>query len=106
MVRVSQMVPMADPITDIFNRDWASIGGWSLFFSVAILIVVGAFREWWVPGPRHRRTEQLLEKSVETVSDLTVQNGQLITANEITKHFFEETTPKRHTGPDEGGGAA
>lgn len=98
------VVPMADPITDILSRDWASIGGWSLFFSLAILIVVGAFREWWVPGPRHRRTEQLLEKSVDTVTDLTKQNGQLITANEITKHFFEETTPKRHTVPDEGGG--
>lgn len=106
-MRVVQVVPAADPITDIFNRDWAALGGWSLFFSLAILIVVGAFREWWVPGPRHRRTEQLLEKSVDTVTHLTDQNGQLITANEITKHFFEETSPRRHgtvhTGGDQGG---
>ena len=106
-MRVLQVVPAADPITDLLNRDWAAIGGWSLFFSLAILIVVGAFREWWQPGPKARRTEQLLEKSVDTVASLTEQNRQLITANEITKHFFEETTPRRtgtvHTGDDQGG---
>lgn len=95
-----------DPLAGFFNTSWADVGGWSLFIGLAIFLVIGAYREWWVPGPRYRRTQELLDKSMETTHALTVQNGQLITANEITKHFFEETTPKRerprHTEGDGG----
>ncbi len=101
------IVPAADPITDLLNRDYAALGGWSLFLMLAVLILVGSFKEWWVPGPRHRRTETLLQKSMDTVTTLTKQNEQLIAANEITKHFFEETTPRRsqslHNGESQGG---
>lgn len=89
----------ADPITALLTRDWAAAGGWSLFFSLCLLIVVGAFREWWVPGARHRRLEVAAEKASDAIDRLTTQNGQLITANEITKHFFEETVPKRGEAP-------
>jgi hypothetical protein len=90
------MVPAADPITDFLARDWASIGGWGLFLTfVVVWIGFGSFREWWVPGPRHRRTEALLEKALEQNRKLAEQNGQLISANEITKHFFVETAPRR-----------
>lgn len=86
-----------DPISALLARDWAALGGWSLFFSLVMLIVIGAFREWWVPGPRFRRQETLLTKSVELNHSLSEQNGKLITANEITKHFFQEVTPVRAT---------
>lgn len=84
-----------DPITDIFQRDWAAVGGWSLFLGLCILIVTGSFREWWVPGRRYRRLEVSAEKISDANDVLSKQNGQLITANEITKHFFEETVPRR-----------
>lgn len=84
-----------DPVTAILTRDWAALGGWSLFIGLGLFVIVGAFREWWVPGARHRRLEAAAIKSADAVTKLTEQNGQLITANEITKHFFEETVPKR-----------
>lgn len=84
-----------DPITAILTRDYAAIGGWSLFIGLCITIVIGAFREWWVPGVRHARVELAAQKLSEANDELTKQNGQLITSNEIVKHFFEETVPKR-----------
>ncbi len=89
-----------DPITAFLMRDWAAVGGWGLFFTLVMFITIGAFKEWWVPGPRNRRTEDLLEKSVLLNESLAQQNGQLIIGNEITKHFFEETTPKRKLPPE------
>lgn len=84
-----------DPITAILTRDYAAIGGWSLFIGLCILIVVGSFREWWVPGARYKRLEESAKLVSEANDELTKQNGQLITSNDIVKHFFEETTPKR-----------
>lgn len=84
-----------DPIQAIIAGNWGAVTGWSLWIGTVVTIVVGAFREWWVPGTRARRTESLLEKSTATVTQLTEQNGQLIVGNEITKHFFEETSPIR-----------
>lgn len=92
----------SDLLSWFFTTSWADLGGWGLFLGLVVFIVFGAFREWWVPGPRHHRTEALLQKSVETIQSLTAQNGQLITGNEITKHFFEETTPKRVVRDDNG----
>lgn len=96
-----------NPIEAVLARDWGAVGGWGLFFTIAMFIIIGSFREWWVPGPRYRRTESLLEKTVDQNKLLTDQNDKLITANEITKHFFEETTPTRsslrNTGDDQGG---
>ena len=85
----------ADPITALLTRDWAALGGWSLFIGLALLIVIGSFKEWWVPGARYKRLEEAAIKSQNALTETTTQLGQMITANEITKHFFEETTPKR-----------
>lgn len=85
----------ADPITAILTRDWAALGGWSLFVGICIFMVVGSIREWWVPGARYRRLEDSSIKMTDANNELSKQNGQLIQANEITKHFFEETVPKR-----------
>ena len=63
--------PGDDIFTDILQRDWAAAGG------------------------RYRRLEASAERTSLANDELRKQNGQLITANEITKHFFEETTPKR-----------
>lgn len=84
-----------DPFFSWLGRGWGDVGGWSLFIGLCLLIVVGAFRDMWVPGSRHRKMEALVEKQAETIQALTMQNGQLVTANEISKYFFEETVPKR-----------
>lgn len=84
-----------DPIFGFLARGWGEVGGWSLFIGLCLLIVVGAFRDMWVPGSRYRKMEHLVEKQAETIQALTTQNGQLVTANEISKYFFEETVPKR-----------
>lgn len=94
------MTPMtiateSDPITAFLTRDWAALGGWSLFVGISLFIVIGAFREWWVPGPRHRRVENSASEQSKTLA-LTVEALKEQTqANEITKHFFEKTVPKR-----------
>lgn len=85
----------SDPLTALIARDWASFGGWSLFVMLCLLIVFGSFREMWVPGARVRRLEELAAKQAETINQQTGQIDKLLVANEITKHFFEETTPKR-----------
>ena len=84
-----------DPFTAILTRDWASVGGWSLFVGLCLLIVLGAFREWWVPGCRYRRLEDAAEKQSETLNTTATALEKQVVANEITKHFFEETIPKR-----------
>lgn len=84
-----------DPITALITRDWAAFGGWSLFIGLCLVIVIGAFREWWVPGARYTRLEAASILMSQANDELRKQNGQLITGNEITKHFFEETVPKR-----------
>lgn len=84
-----------DPITALLTRDWAALGGWSLLIATWIAILIGAVRETWVPGARYRRLEESAIKLADANTELLTQNGQLITGNEITKHFFEETVPKR-----------
>jgi len=84
-----------DPISALLTRDWAAVGGWSLFLGLCLTIVIGSFREWWVPGARYRRMEEAAVLAAKAIDDLTTQNGQLIVANEITTHFFKETVPKR-----------
>lgn len=91
-----------DPITAFLTRDWAALGGWSLFIGLVMFIVLGSFKEWWVPGPRYRRTEDLLDKSVELNKELSGQNTNLIQSNEIVSYFFEETAPRRRTPPIHG----
>lgn len=83
------------PVPSFFNMDWDRIGGWSLFIGMCLFVVVGAFREWWVPGARYRRLEEAAKAQSETLSTTVNALDKQVTANEITKHFFEETTPKR-----------
>lgn len=85
----------SDPITAFIQHDWAALGGWSLFVMICVFMTIGSVREWWVPGRRYRRLEISAEKMTDANTELRQQNSQLITANEITKHFFEETVPKR-----------
>lgn len=85
----------ADPITAFLTRDWAALGGWSLLIATWVAILYGALSERWVPGARYRRLEESSIKMTDANTELRQQNGQLITSNEIVKHFFEETVPKR-----------
>lgn len=89
----------SDPLTALFTRDWAALGGWGMFFSLSVLVVTGSFREWWVPGTRYKRMEDSARDLAEANKKLTDQNGDLITANQIVAHFFEETTPRRGSTP-------
>lgn len=92
----------SDPITAFLAKDCGTVSGWGLATTLAMLIVVGAFREWWAPASQIRRLEAQLER-IELASDklteanleLRKQNTMLIQANRITEHFFAETTPKR-----------
>lgn len=84
-----------DLISAIFARDWAAVGGWSLFVMLGLFLIFSVVSERLVPGRAHRRQIEANEKLSEAVDALTTQNGQLITSNEITKHFFQETVPKR-----------
>lgn len=85
----------ADPITALLTRDWAALGGWSLFFGFCIFAVLGAVREWWVPGARHQRLENSVESMREANNELRKQNSVLIEGNLIAKHFFEELANKK-----------
>lgn len=78
-----------------FSVNWDRVGGWSLFIALCLLIVIGAFREWWVPGGRFRRLEASAEKQSETLANTVVSLREQTQANEITKHFFEKTVPTR-----------
>lgn len=97
-----------DPLVAILGSNWGSVGGWSLFIGLVIIIVVGSFKEWWVPGNRYRNTERLLSKSVQLNSDLSGQNAKLLISNQLTAEFFRKTAPQlgvkvRDTGDDFGG---
>lgn len=83
------------PLPSFFGMDWDRIGGWSLFIGLCLFIVIGAFREWWVPGGRFRRLEDAASAQSEILKTTVAALDKQVTANEITKHFFEETTPKR-----------
>jgi hypothetical protein len=48
-----------------------------------------------VPGGRYRRLEDAATKQSETLATTAAALDKQVTANEIVKHFFEETTPKR-----------
>jgi len=95
---VTHLTEAADPITAILTRDWAALGGWSLFIGLCMLVVIGAFKEWWVPGARYRRLETSAEKNSDTLNTTVKVLDKQVAANQITAHFFEETAPKRDRG--------
>lgn len=95
MLDLTTVAEGADPITAIITRDWAALGGWSLFIGLGLFFIIGAFREWWVPGARYRRLEDASKTQSETMSTLSKALDQQVRANEIVKHFFEETVPGR-----------
>lgn len=82
----------------LFDRaftTFAQDGGWPAFGMLALLIVIGAFAEWWVPGRRHRRVEESASKQSETLATTVTLLKDQTFANEITKDFFLKTIPKR-----------
>ena len=83
------------PIPSFFGVQWDVIGGWSLFLGLCLFIVIGAFREWWVPGVRYRRLESSSTKQADTLAATADALREQTQANEITKHFFEKTVPTR-----------
>ena len=99
MLSVSQETE-PDLISAILARDWEAVGGWSLFVMLGLFLIFAVVSEKLVPGRAHRRQIEANEKLASAVDALTTQNGQLITANEITKHFFQETVPKRGEAPE------
>lgn len=76
---------------DTFSQE----GGWPAFGVLTLLIVIGSFAEWWVPGRRHRRVEEAAAKQSETLDKTVTLLKDQTMANEITKDFFLKTVPKR-----------
>jgi hypothetical protein len=69
--------------------------GWLAFGMLSVVIVVGAFFEWWVPGRRHRRVEQAAAEQSKVLGDTVTLLSNQTMANEITRDFFLKTDPKR-----------
>lgn len=88
MIITTITVSAEDPITAILTRDWAAVGGWSLFIGLALAIVAGSFRGWWVPG-------WMYKAQAKTLDEAMAQNRTLLVTADVTKHFFETTAPKR-----------
>lgn len=87
------MIPVEDPITAILTRDWAAVGGWSLFVTLCILIVVGYTRELIVPGSRLKRVEKLLEDANTLVHQQSEQIGKLVEGNQLTQYVMSQVAP-------------
>lgn len=82
----------------LFDRaitTFAQEGGWPAFGMLCLLIVIGAFAEWWVPGRRYRRIEESASKQSETLATTVTLLKDQTFANEITKDFFLKTVPRR-----------
>lgn len=84
-----------DPITGLLTRDWAAVGGWSLFVMLCILIVTSFMRGWIVPGSMYKSLEAAAKLQSESLATTVHALDNQVTANQIVKHFFEETTPRR-----------
>lgn len=96
MVRLSiAATDSVDPITALITRDYAAFGGWSLFIGLCLFVVIGSFREWWVPGARYRRLEDSAAKNSEALVNTSSALEKQVQANEITKYFFEQTIPNK-----------
>ena len=85
----------SDPFSAIIARDWAAVGGWSLFVLLCILIVTSFIRGWIVPGSMYRSLEAASKLQAETLSTLSGTLDKQVQANEISSYFFKETAPKR-----------
>lgn len=92
----------SDPITAIFARDWAAVGGWSLFVMLCILIVTSFMRGWIVPGSMYRSLEAASKLQAETLSTVSITLDKQVQANEISSYFFKETAPRRGETPYDG----
>lgn len=82
-------------IPGFFTTNFESVGGWSMFIGLCLFITVGNFLEWWVPGRRYRRLEVTAAEQSKALNSAVELSKELATGNEITKHFFEKTVPKR-----------
>lgn len=85
----------SDPITAFLERDWAAVGGWSLFVMLCILIVTSFMRGWIVPGSMYRSLEAASKLQAETLATVSSTLDKQVQANEISSYFFRETAPKR-----------
>ncbi len=79
--------PSIDPFTAIFNRNWADVGGWSLFIGLVILSVTSFMKGWIVPGWMYKEQGKTLDQAME-------QNRKLLVVSDIVAHFFKSTAPK------------
>jgi hypothetical protein len=84
-----------DPITALMTRDWASLGGWSLFIGLGLFLIFAFFREIIVPGARLRRLEEANKQLSEANIALLSQNDKLLTQASLVEHFFRETLPNK-----------
>jgi hypothetical protein len=84
--------------TSLFETAFSTFtqeGGWPAFGILTLIILIGSFAEWWVPGRRHRRVEAAAAEQSKVLADTVTLLSQQSMANEITKDFFLKTVPKR-----------
>lgn len=96
----AHLAETADPITALMTRDWAGLGGWSLFIMLSLMIVLGSFRETWVPGIRLRReearankAEEALKLTQEALDEALDQNHKLLKSSEVIEYVLQEILP-------------
>lgn len=93
-IDASVMVGTEDPFTAFFSHDWASVGGWSLFVSLCLFIVIGAFREWWAPGGRLKRAETLIAQQQKLIAQQSEQLTKSLDVNKFTQYVMEQVVPR------------
>lgn len=92
---------VSDPFSAILTRDWAAVGGWSLFVLLCMLIVTSFMRGWIVPGSMYRSLEAASKLQAETLSTVSSTLDKQVQANEISSYFFKETAPRRGEAPSD-----
>lgn len=95
LVVASATVPDANTLSMLLESNWGNVSGWGLLLLTWAFVVIGSVRETWVPGARYRRLEDSSKRQSETLATTTDALRDQVRVNEITKHFFEETVPRR-----------
>lgn len=82
-----------DPWSAILSFDWLNVSGWSMFIGVVVLVVLGFFRGWWVPGWLYKRSEKALDASQDALGQALAQNTTLLASQNIVEYVFRELLP-------------
>ncbi len=98
------MILAADsPVQWFIDLATADFTGWGLFGALVILIVLGAFTEFWVPGRRYRRAEKVGIDAVAALKLSEEQKGALLNYNDLVAHIIHQAAPGTTAPPEADG---